>query len=114
MQETGPIRSVPTKTTLPVAAGVATILLVIASDLLLFDAEPGINLFVIALLIALANALFAARRGRFNKGMLGLATAAIFALPLIEAPSLLGLGLAALGLSLAALIAVRMMPGRLE
>jgi hypothetical protein len=63
---------------------------------------------------ALTTALFAARRGRFNRGMLGLATAAIFALPLIEAPSLLGLGLAALGLSLAALIAVRMLPGRLE
>lgn len=114
MQETGPTRSVPTKTKLPIAAGVATLLMVIASDLLLFDAEPGINLFVIALLIALATALLAARRGRFNRGMFGLATAAIFALPLIEAPSLLGLGLATLGLSLAALIAVRMMPGRLE
>lgn len=112
MQETGPIRLV--QTTRPVAAGVATILLVIASDFLLFDAEPGINLFVIALLIALGTALLAARRGRFNRGMLGVATAAIFALPLIEAPSLLGLGLAALGLSLAALIAVRMLPSRLE
>lgn len=113
MQETGSTLFV-TKTKLPVAVGVATILLVIASDLLIFDAEPGINLFVMAFAIALTTALFAARRQRFDRGILGLATAVIFALPLIEAPSLLGLGLAALGLSLAALIAARLMPGRLE
>lgn len=113
MQKTGTTLLV-TKTKLPVAVGVATILLVIAGDLLIFDAEPGINLFVMAFAIAITTALFAVKRRRFNKGMLGLATAVIFALPLIEAPSLLGLGLAVLGLSLAALIAARLMPGRLE
>ena len=114
MQETGQQGPMPVEIRPPIAAGLVTLLLVLVSDLLLFDVGPGINLFITTLAIALGIAGFAARRGRARQGLLSLATAGIFALPLLEAPSLLGLGLAALGLVLATLIAIRMLPGRLD
>lgn len=114
MQMTSPTSFMSEKAGGPVAAGALTVLLVLASDLLLFDVEPGINLFVAAMLISIALMLFAARRGRLGRGVLGAATTLVFALPLIEAPSLLGLALAGLGLALAALMSMRLVPRRLE
>lgn len=114
MQEIAPFQPVLVTTRLPIAAGVTTILLVIASDLLLFDVEPGINLFITALLIALAMTGMASARGRLREGLIGMVTAGTLALPLIEAPTLLGLALAALGLAFAALIVARLLPGPLE
>ncbi|KRA97841.1 hypothetical protein ASD83_12220 [Devosia sp. Root685] len=114
MQETDQFHPAPKTLGLAAVATLTTLLLVVVSDLLLFDAEPGINLFLLTLGIALAIAAFAWRRGRVREGLLGLATALVLALPLIEAPSPLGLMLAALGLALSALIAIRVLPGRLE
>lgn len=114
MQETDQFHPAPKTLTLAMVAGFTTLFLVAVSDLLLFDAEPGINLFLVALVIAFAITAFAWRRGRIREGVLGFVTATVLALPLVEAPSLLGLLLAGLGLGLSALIAIRLLPGRLE
>ena len=95
-------------------ATTATILLVILTDLLVFDAASGINLFLTAIAIALAITSVAWRRRRFLQGTTGFITALTLSLPLIESATLLSLLLAALGLGLSALMAVRLMPARLE
>lgn len=114
MQETDQFHPAPKTLTPPMAAGATTLLLVAISDLLLFDVAPGINLFLATVVIALAIAALAWRRGRLRQGVLGFASAVVLALPLIEAPSPLGLMLAALGLALSALTAIKLLPGRLE
>lgn len=91
-----------------------TIALVVLTDRLLFDVAAGINLFVIVLAIGLAILGVAWRRGRQRQGALGLALVVVLALPLAEAPSLTGVGLALLGLGVAALMAVRLLPDRIE
>jgi hypothetical protein len=93
---------------------IATILLVILSDLLLFGADSGINFFLAAVAIALAITFFAWSRRRFRQGITGCITALILSLPLIESSTLVGLLLGALGLGLAALASVRLLPARLE
>lgn len=95
-------------------AAVATILLVILSDVLLFDANAGINLFLATIALALAIASIAWRKGRFRQGIAGFITALALALPLIEAATLPGLLTAGLGLCLCTLIAGRLLPNRLE
>lgn len=104
----------PTRSRLTLWAGSATILLVVIGDVLLFDADPGINLFLTALAIALAVMAIAWRRQRYRHGTVGFVAAIALSLPLIEAPSLVGVALAALGLSIAALLAVRLLPDRLD
>lgn len=95
-------------------ATTATILLVILTDLLVFDAASGINLFIAAIAIALAITSLAWRRRRFLQGATGCITALTLSLPLIESATLLSLLLAALGLGLSALMAAQLMPARLE
>ncbi|HEY0032273.1 MAG TPA: DUF4153 domain-containing protein, partial [Devosia sp.] len=106
----------PTSTRLGLLLGAftVTIIMVIVSDVLLFDAEAGINLFLSVVAIALGILVIACRRKRYRQGAAGLMAAIVLSLPLVEAPSLLACGLAALGLSLSALIAVRLLPDRLE
>jgi hypothetical protein len=103
-----------TKPHILLGAFIVTILLVALSDVLLFDAEPGINLFLSVVAIALGILVIACRRERYRQGAAGLMTATVLSLPLVEAPSLLACGFAALGLSLSALIAVRLLPDELE
>ncbi|WP_137151657.1 DUF4173 domain-containing protein [Devosia sp. FKR38] len=91
-----------------------TIALVVLTDRLLFDVAAGINLFVVVLAIGLAILGVAWRRGRQRQGALGLVVVVVLALPLAEAPSLTGVGLSMLGLGVAALMAVRLLPDRLE
>ncbi|SFZ81433.1 protein of unknown function [Devosia enhydra] len=91
-----------------------TILLVILIDILVFAATFGINIFLTAIAIALAIISVAWRRRRFLYGTIGFLMALTFSLPLIESATLLGLLLSAVGLGLSALMAVRLMPARLE
>ena len=91
-----------------------TIVVVVLTDLLLFDAASGINLFLTTIALALAITSIAWRRGRFRQGLAGFTTALVLSLPLIESATLLSLSLAALGLGLSALMAVRLLPDRLE
>lgn len=104
----------PKKSDLMLWVSTATILMVILTDLLLIDVALGINLFLAAIALALAITSLAWRRGRFRQGIAGFITALTLSLPLIEFTTLLSLLLAALGLSLAALLAARLLPARLE
>ncbi|WEK06569.1 MAG: DUF4173 domain-containing protein [Candidatus Devosia phytovorans] len=107
-------RTAPKRSRALLWAGGATILLVALSDLLLFDVDAGISVFLVALATALAILILAWRRQRFRWGVMGFIAALILSLPLIEAASLLSVMLSALGLGLAALMAVRLVPHRLE
>lgn len=98
----------------PAAVAIATLILVALGDLLLFDADPGLNLFLYALALGAAVAVAAWWRGRRREAALAVVVAGLFALPLVETPSLPGLALAVLGLALAALIGGKLLPRRLE
>jgi hypothetical protein len=116
--EAGPVQSATTKVQkksgIVLWAATATILLVILTDLLVFEAASGINFFLTTIALALAITSMAWRRGRFRQGLVGFITAHILSLPLIESATLLGFLLAGLGLGLSALMAVRLLPDRLE
>lgn len=94
------------------ALAAATALLVALGDLLLFDVEPGLNLFAFTLGIAAVLTAFAAARPR--NALLAFAAAMVLALPLLETPSLPGLLLAALGLATATLVGTALLPPRFE
>ena len=93
---------------------ITTVLLVALSDVLLFDADTGINVFLVAFAIASATLALAWRRRRFRQGLIGWVTALVLSFPLFESVTLISLALSAFGLGLAALIAGRMLPRDIE
>lgn len=82
----------------PLAVG-----LVVAADLLLYGAGAGINMAVLGALGVLAMVLRNLKRLPSAALPIGLAAGLVALLPLIEAPSLAGLAVAAAGLAIAAL-----------
>lgn len=90
---------------LPLALG-----LVIAADLLLYGAEAGINLALLGALCVLAMALRNPSRLPSALSALGLVVAFFALLSLIEAPSLAGIAIAAVGIGFAALCFSGLLP----
>jgi len=83
---------------LPLALG-----LVVAADLLLYGRSAGLNLVVIGALGVLAMVLHNLKRPPSVALAVGLAVGLLALLPLIEAPSIAGVAVAAVGLGFAAL-----------
>ena len=91
-----------------------TLLVIAGGDALLFGAEPGINLFVFALVLTAGIVLVNLRHFQNPLRLVPVAISLVAALPLIETPSIIGVLLALLGLAMLSLGSVRLLPGQLD
>ena len=91
-----------------------TLLVIAGGDALLFGAEPGINLFVFALVLTAGIVLVNLRHFQNPLRLVPVAISLVAALPLIETPSIIGVLLALLGLAMLSLGSVRLLPGKLD
>ncbi|MFS8046269.1 DUF4173 domain-containing protein [Rhizobium sp. BR 314] len=86
------------------------ILLIILADILLFDRDPGLNLFLFTNLVTVGLLICSRRRLSIPRILAGVAFSLVVSVPLVETASWMGIAVSLLGLSCVSLGAAGLIP----